>query len=270
MKRKIAHGPGTQSIEDLQVPPSKQRRVGLGKTPTALAMALAILFALVSGVLPLVGRLAVHASDDRAPTIQKTFDYETLIEHTISVTRGPYLAALHLSQRRQAENSPMIIRSNLAYQHRVNDGHPAMPASLFEPLLADLIRAMHEHFGADLALESVGSGGFMGVKEIEKRSILAFADYEPWQRYLQNPKSFSQLEIYTLVKEHWQAAGVFAPATDAFAPLGYPVSFSGFEKLFVFPAGKCSFYQELAPLGIKASDRFPYPGSISFTPMPNP
>lgn len=244
------------------------KRAGLGKAPMALALAMAILWAGATAVPFLAGNLAAHASDGSTPTIEKTFEYGTVIEHTIAVERGPYLTALHLRQRRQAENSPMIASSSLAYQYRVKEGHPAMPVALFETLLADLIQAMHGRFGNDLVFESLGSGGFMGVKEIEKRSILAFADYEPWRRYLQNPTSFSQLEIYTLVKKHWQTDGVFTPAADAFAPLGYAVTFSGFEKLFVFPAGKCSFYPELALLGIKASDRFPYPGSISFTLTP--
>lgn len=226
---------------------------------------MATLFTVAAGTLFLADSHTAQATDGSTPSIEKTFDHETLIEHTISVNRGPYRAALHLSQRRRASGSPVIASSRLTYQYRAAKGQPPMPASLFEAVLADLIRGLHERFGTDLALESLGSGGFMGVKEIEKRSILAFANYGPWQRYLQDPHRFSQLEIYTLVKKRWEASGVFSPATAAFAPLGYTATFSGFEKLFVFPAGKCSIYPELAPSGIRESDRFPHPGSISFT-----
>ena len=239
-----------------------------GPLSVAWRLGLAIFLVVASGFLSLAGTLAAHASEGPAPIIVKTFDYGTLVEHTISARRGPYQASLHLGQRRQSEGSPEIVASELTYQYESGDGHPAMPVSVFEPLLADLIRAMHARFGADLKLGSLVSGGFMGVKEIEKRSILAFAGYAPWQRYLKNPRRFSQLEIYTLVKNKWATAGVFTPATTAFAPLGYTVTFSGFEKLFVFPAGKCSFYPELEPLGIQAADLFPYPGSISFTATP--
>ena len=269
MRSKIKCWPGGPPIGDLRVTGPSERMAGFGKTPTALGVAVAILFTMAASVLFLADSRDAHASEGSTPAIEKTFDHATLIEHTISVNRGPYLAVLHLSQRREAEGSPVIASSNLAYQYRSEQGHPPMPASLFEAILGDLIRVLHERFGTDLALENLGSGGFMGVKEIEKRSVLAFADYEPWQRYLQDPQRFSQLEIYTLVKKRWEATGVFSPATAAFIPLGYAATFSGFEKLFVFPAGKCSFYPELASSGIRDSDRFPHPGSISFTLTPH-
>jgi len=72
------------------------------------------------------------------------------------------------------------------------------------------------------------------------------------------------------VQERWELSGVFSAITDAFAPLGYDAAFSDFEKLFVFPAEKCSFYPELEDLGIHRRDRFPYPGTISFTLIPKP
>jgi hypothetical protein len=82
--------------------------------------------------------------------------------------------------------------------------------------------------------------------------------------------SFSQQEIYAIVRDRWTSSGVFTPVETAFASLGYRASFAGFEKLFVFPAEKCSFYPELEALGIHRSDRFPYPGTVSFNLTPNP
>ena len=116
------------------------KRVRHGKTCTALRLSLAFLLSGTAGLAFLAGSLAAHAADDSTPTIEKTFDYGTLIEHTIAVEQGPYRAALHLSQRRQAENSPVIVRSHLAYQYRAKKGHAAMPEPLFTTLLADLIR----------------------------------------------------------------------------------------------------------------------------------
>ena len=223
---------------------------------------------MVFGLLGLTGIPGAHAADDIPVTVAKTFEYATLIEHTLTAQRGPFQAALHLRQRRLAEDSPTIIRSTLAYQYDTDEASTAMPAEVFDALLTDLTKALHEHFGSDLKLESLVSGGFLGVKAIEKRSLLAFADYQPWQRYLKNPNEFSQLEIHTLVRKKWATAGVFAPVAAALAPLGYTATFSGFEKLFVFPAEKCSFYPEMALLGIRASERFPYPGSVSFTLAP--
>ena len=101
-----------------------------------------------------------------------------------------------------------------------------------------------------------------------QKGILAFNDYNRWEQYLNNPSAFNQLQIYTIARDRWKATGAFSSIIDVFAPLGYDATFSGFEKLFVFPAEKCSFYPELEDLGIRKTDRFPYPGTISFTLTP--
>ena len=51
-----------------------------------------------------------------------------------------------------------------------------MPTPVFEVLLNDLIEALHGRFGTELSLESMEAASFMGVREIEKQSILVFAD----------------------------------------------------------------------------------------------
>jgi len=231
----------------------------------------AVLFILlvpVMALLPLACPPVVRAAPNAGPVIEKTFDHGTLIEHTLSTSEGPYRATLRLSQRRRAEGSPAIVHSWLSFRNESSTGQPAMPISVFEALLNDLIPALHERFGTELRLESLGASSFMGVREIEKQSILAFADYKPWLRYLENPGGFSQMEIHALVRDRWKAMGVFAPVAAVLAPLGYDAIFAGFEKLFVFSAEKCFFYQDLEGLGIRRTDRFPYPGTISFTLTP--
>ncbi|BBO78086.1 hypothetical protein DSCW_55030 [Desulfosarcina widdelii] len=227
-----------------------------------------ILLVTVTALLPLACPPVARAAPNAVPVIEKTFDHGTLIEHTISTSEGPYRATLRLSQRRRAEGSPAIVHSWLSFHIESSASHPAMPISVFEALLTDLITALHERFGTELSLESLGAASFMGVREIEKQSILAFADYKPWLRYLENPGGFSQMEIHALVGNRWKAMGVFAPVAAVLAPLGYDVVFAGFEKLFVFSAEKCFFYQDLEDLGIRKTDRFPYPGTISFTLTP--
>ena len=74
--------------------------------------------------------------------------------------------------------------------------------------------------------------------------------------------------MYNIVRDHWKAEDVFPAMTEAFASPGYAVTFSGLEKLFVFPAEKCSFYSELEDLGIRRVDRFPYPDTFSFNLKP--
>jgi len=230
--------------------------------------ALFILLVPVMTLLPLACPPAVRAAPNAGPAIEKTFDHGTLIEHTISTSQGPYRASLRLSQRRRAEGSPAIVHSWLSFRNEPSTDQPAMPLSVFEALLTDLITALHERFGTKLSLESIGAASFMGVREIEKQSILAFADYKPWLRYLENPEGFSQMEIHALVRDRWEAMGVFAPVAAVLAPLGYDAAFASFEKLFVFPAEKCFFYPDLEDLGIRRTDRFPYPGTISFTLTP--
>ncbi len=221
------------------------------------------------GILPLLGAPSnTYGANETATQIEKTFDYGTLIEHTIRTRRGPHRAVLHLSQRRRIEKSPVIISSRLAFRYETHDGHALMTVPVFESLLAEMINTLHGRFGNGLNPESLGAGGFMGIKTVEKNSILAFSGYEPWTKYLENPKAFSQLEIYSIVYDRWKATGIFSTITRTLVPLGYKATFSGFEKLFVFPAEKCSFYPELEDLGIRKMDRFPYPGSISFNLVP--
>jgi hypothetical protein len=222
----------------------------------------------VMAFLPLACPPVARAAPNAMPVIEKTFDHGTLIEHIISTSDGPYRATLRLSQRRRTEGSPSIVHSMLSFRNESSTGQPAMPTPIFEVLLNDLIEALHGRFGTELSLESLGAASFMGVREIEKQSILVFADYEPWLRYLKHPEKFSQMEIHNLVRDRWKAMGVFAPVAAVLAPLGYDAVFADFEKLFVFSAEKCSFYRDMEDLGIRKTDRFPYPGTISFTLTP--
>ncbi|BBO70822.1 hypothetical protein DSCA_47520 [Desulfosarcina alkanivorans] len=207
---------------------------------------------------------AALASTDMPAEIEKTFDSGTLIEHTVSVKKGFRRVSLRLSQRREAEGSVCILSAHLTFHPGTVVGKPLLTTPMFESLLADMINALYGRLGPDLKLESLGAGRFMGIKAVEKKSILAFSGYAPWEDYVKNPGGFSQQRIYDIVRERWKAAGVFSAVTRAFAPLGYEATFAGFEKLFVFPAEKCSFYPEMADLGIRKTDRFPYPGTISF------
>jgi hypothetical protein len=211
-----------------------------------------------------------HAATDMPAEIEKTFDFGTLIEHTVSVQRGAHRVSLRLSQRRETEGSVSIVGAHLTFYPDTEPSTPLLTVPIFESLLADMMNALYGRFGADLKLDSLGAGSFMGIKEVEKKSILAFNGYPPWEQYLNDPGAFSQPRIYTIVQDRWKITGVFSAITDAFAPLGYEATLSGFEKLFVFPAEKCSFYPELEDLGIHRMDRFPYPGTISFTLIPKP
>lgn len=226
------------------------------------------LFALALVYLPGQCRPVAHAAADMPVAIKKTFDVGTLIEHTVSVQKGAHQVSLRLSQRRETEGSVSIVGAHLAFYPDTEPDTPLLTVPMFETLLTDMMNALYSRFGADIKLDSLGAGSFMGIKAVEKKSILAFNGYALWERYLKDPSAFSQARIHAIVQERWTITGVFSTITDAFAPLGVDATFSGFEKLFVFPAEKCSFYPELEDLGIRRTDRFPYPGTISFTLTP--
>ncbi len=210
------------------------------------------------------------AAGDSPPAIEKTFDVGTTVEHTVTMRKGIHRIALRLSQHRTTAGAPAIASAHLDVIPDTSPGSPLLTAPVFEALLTDMMNALHARLGADLKLTSLGAGGFMGIKALEKQSILAFNGFAPWRRYLDDPGSFSQQRIHAIVAARWRSAGVFDAVTDTFARLGYRAEFSGFEKLFVFPAEKCSFYAELEALGIGPRDRFPYPGVIAFTLAPKP
>jgi hypothetical protein len=229
---------------------------------------IASLFALVFLFWPFAYRSAAMAATDIPAQIEKTFDYGTLIEHTVSVQKGLHRVSMRLSQRREAAGSVCILSAHLTFHPDTDTGKPLLTVPIFESMLADMMNALFGRFGPDLKLESLGAGGYMGIREVEKKGILAFNGYTPWEQYIKDPDRFSQQQIVDLVRTRWKEADVFSAITEAFAPLGYDATFSGFEKLFVFPAEKCSFYPELEDLGIRKTDRFPYPGAVSFSLTP--
>jgi hypothetical protein len=228
------------------------------------------LFPFIFLILTLPFYPAAHAATDMPAEIEKTFDFGTRIEHTVSVQKGFHRVSMQLSQRREAEGSVRILSAHLTFHPGTEVGKPLLTVPIFESLLADMMNALYGRFGPELKLESLGAGSFMGIKEVEKKSILAFSGYSPWEQYIKTPMRFSQRQVYDIVRDRWEAAGVFSAITEAFAPLGYAATFSGFEKLFVFPAEKCSFYPEMEDLGIRKMDQFPYPGTISFSLTPRP
>ena len=73
------------------------------------------LFALAFVFLPdACGRVA-HSATDMPAEIEKTFDYGTLIEHTVSIQKGIHRVSLRLSQRREAEGSVRIGSAHLTF-----------------------------------------------------------------------------------------------------------------------------------------------------------
>lgn len=211
-----------------------------------------------------------HATGSLPVEIEKTFDYGTLIEHTVSIQQGNHRASMRLSQRRKTAESVGVTSAHLTFYPGTPTERSQLTTAIFKNLLADMMNALYGRLGDDLKLKSLGTSGFMGIKEVEKKGVLAFDGYAPWLKYLEHPKAFSQQQIHAIVRDRWKTKAVFEPISTAFSLLGYDAIFTGFEKLFVFPAGKCSFYPELEALGVRKTDRFPYPGTISFSLTPKP
>lgn len=225
--------------------------------------------AAISLLLPALSPTA-HATGDMPIKIEKTFDFGPLIEHTVTVERGLYRVSMRLIRRRESKDSLNRFGAHLTYEFATTPGTPPMTAPIFKSLLADMMEAFYGKLGTDLHLDSLSANGFMGIRDVEQKGILAFDGFAPWKAYLDDPGAFTQKEIHAIVRDRWQSSGVFETILAAFAPLGYRAVFAGFEKLFVFPAEKCSFYRHLEDFGIRKSDRFPYPGTLFFTLMPKP
>jgi len=197
--------------------------------------------------------------------IEKTFDQGTLVTHTLKLINPTDTVSLHLSQRRTVEGAATIQYADLVFRHAAAEAAPPMTQSEFDAIFGELMRAVQGAFGPDLALESFGSSGFLGVKEIEKNSALAFRNFAPWATYLENPTAFTQWQSHEMVLERWKAAKVFEPVVAALRRAGYDAELSGFEKLFVFKADESKIRPELEALGIPGSQKLPYPGTIAFT-----
>ena len=211
------------------------------------------------------GAAAVESERSQPVQIEKTFDHGTLITHTLKVHQPPYTVVLYLNQRRVAEGADRIAHAHLGLRHEATEGASPMTQAEFDIVFERLMTALRDNFGPHLDLESLGSGGFLGVKEIEKNSALAFRDFAPWVAYLENPTAFTQWQSHEMVLARWKAAKVFAPAVAALGRAGYDAELSGFEKLFVFKADESIIRHELEALGIPGSQKLPYPGTIAFT-----
>jgi hypothetical protein len=197
--------------------------------------------------------------------IEKSFDQGTLITHSLKLIHPPHTVTLHLSQRRTAQGAATIQYADLVFRHDASEAPPSMTLSEFDAFFGELMRALRDAFGPDLVLESFGSAGFLGVKEMEKNSALAFRDFAPWATYLENPTAFTQWQIHEVVLERWKATRVFAPVIAALDRAGYDAELSGFEKLFVFSVDESKIRPELQALGIPGRQKLPYPGTIAFT-----
>ncbi len=211
------------------------------------------------------GAAADESGHSQRVQIEKNFDQGTLITHTLRLVHQTHTVSLHLSQRRTAEGSDTIAQAHLGFRHGAPEGTPPMTQAEFDIVFERLMTALGDNFGPHLDLESLISGGFLGVKEIEKNSALAFRDFAPWADYLENPTAFTQWQSHEMVLERWKAAKVFEPVVAALDRAGYEAELSGFEKLFVFKAEESKIRPELEALGIPGSQKLPYPGTIDVT-----
>jgi hypothetical protein len=218
------------------------------------------------GIVVCHHRAAADESGRAQPVqIEKTFDQGTLITHTLKLVQPPHIVSLHVSQRRAAEGSGDIQQTHLRFRYEAPEEASPMTRTEFDAVFGELMRALRDALGPDLALESLGSGGFLGTGEMEKSSALAFRDFAPWATYLEDPTTYTQWKIHEIVLERWRDAKVFEPVVAALDRAGYEAELSGFEKLFVFRADESKIYPELEALDIPGSQRFPYPGTIAFS-----
>ncbi len=197
-------------------------------------------------------------------TIEKRFDHGTLTDHTITAANNKTEISMRFSQRRVSEGSKDIANSHITYWDKAYENTEQLTAEEMRSFLISIMNKLHEEFGTDLRLNSLASSKYLGVKDIEKKGIIAFRDFKQWKAYLKDKSKFSENDIYNIVLNRWKEKKVYSDIIDVFSELGYSLELERFEKLLIFKADKCPFYDELDELGIKKDDMFPYPGNVSF------
>ena len=209
---------------------------------------------------------AVCADDDTSIEITKTFDHGTLIDHRISATDSGRSIVMIFSQRRLKKDSDQISESFLSFRPQRSSNNGPLSSDKTRRLVARVMQALHDKFGANLKLVSLSASGFFNVCEIQEKNLKAFAGYKPWQVYLTtNPQQYSQHDAHQMVVHRWQQTRVYADVIRIFQSAGYTLELSGFEKLFVQRADQFGCYLNLQSSTIKPADRFPYPGIVHFT-----
>lgn len=198
--------------------------------------------------------------------LKKTFDYDTLVEYTVTASHAGYKAVMIYSQRRVVKDASQLKQAGLSYRPKALNDKPFSP-KVQQVLLSAIIHRLHSEFGRDLKLSYFNSSGFLNVQSMEHLNFKAFRHYPPWTAYLKSsaPHLIPQHETYAMVVKRWKEKGVYADVIEVFNTLGYQLRLQGFEKLFAQRADQCAFYNDLQTLGIEPHERFPYPGAIQFS-----
>jgi hypothetical protein len=206
------------------------------------------------------------ASSDVSITIEKTFDYDTLVDHRLVALGAAGSIEMKFSQRRAGPGSDRIVASYLSLRVQPRPGDRSMDGAAARKLIAEILQAMRNRFGSDLKLVSLSASGFFNVRQIQQDNLQAFAGYGPWLTYLahHDPRKHSQHEIHQMVVDRWRQKDVYAPVKRWFETAGFSIELSGFEKLFVQRADQFDCFQANRFPGIHSDDRFPYPGMVHF------
>lgn len=206
------------------------------------------------------------ASSDVSITIEKTFDYGTLVDHRLVALGAAGSIEMRFSQRRAGPGSDRIVASYLSIRVQPRPGDKSMDRAAARKLMAEILRAMQDRFGSDLKLISLSASGFFNVREIQQDNLQAFAGYGPWLTYLahHDPHERSQHDVHQMVVDRWRQKDIYAPVIRWFETAGFSIELSGFEKLFVQRAGQFGCYRTSRIPGIQPDDRFPLPGMVHF------
>jgi len=197
--------------------------------------------------------------------MEKTFAYGTKVDYTISLPTDPRKVRLRFSQRLKTADSNQVDYSNLSLRFELGPKKRYFSEAEQQEMVTRMMDRLHVELGHNLQLESFNSAGYLGVKEVEKKAIIAFSNFSPWQEYLANQQGMPQWQAYKMISEQWRQAKVFTYLVEIFQGLGYEARLSGFEKLFVMKVADSPFAAELEKEGVRAEQLYPAPGVISFS-----
>jgi hypothetical protein len=217
-----------------------------------------------------IGDAGPPAEPRVAVQIKKTFDYGTLIEHTLTAAFDGHTVVAIYSQRRSAQGSNRIESAGLSYRPYASGSKP-LDQHAQQALLTEIIHRLEARFKEGLKLTYFISSGYLNAQGTVYQNLMAFHEYAPWIEYLNSPapQDIAQHKTYAMVVQRWKEKGVYADVIELFNDLGYALELEGFEKLFVQRADAFAGYAQLQPQGVLPQERFPYPGSIQFSVQKN-
>ena len=132
-----------------------------------------------------------------------------------------------------------------------------------EALVAEMVAALKTDLGARWSFESFSGFGLGHYSEFYERLAIASLTAKRWDKRSGRPLAKSE-SINACVVALGQNPELFPEVVRIFEPLGYRVSLSSVEKVFVGKPEETPFAASLRSAGARPADKVPYDSMVSF------